>query len=268
MKENKSVDQLLIDLRERAKELNCIYEIQQILTHHDSPEDVICKNIIEAIPAGWQYPEVCKARIDYYGKIYESPGFEDSKWIQCAVLKVRDEVIGMLCVCYVEERPTADEGAFLKEERKLIENIADQFGLFILHNQLKSVFEEQELNKKEQRTEWEVILDLLKGTDSKLLIRISRKMVNFLCWSGIKEAEKLFTPAYSERGELSKEANSPFERKDEDLLATSYKIFEIAAKHLNEEKVLSNIQKWIREDRTRFLVNILESSSSSLADIS
>ena len=268
MKKNKSVDQLLIDLRERAKELNCIYEIQQILTHFDSPVDIICKNIIEAIPAGWQYPEVCNARIEYYGEIYKSQEFEESEWVQCAVLKVRDEVIGKLCVCYVEERPTADEGVFLKEERKLIENIADQYGLFILHKQLKSVFEEQELNKKEQRTEWEVILDLLKGTDSKLLIRISRKMVNFLCWSGIREAEKLFSPAYSERGELLQETNSPFERKDEDLLATSYKIFEIAAKHLNEEKVLSNIQKWIREDRTRFLVNILESSSSSLADIS
>ncbi len=92
MEENKSIDQLLLDLRERAKELNCIYEIQQILTNFDLPDEVICKKIIEAIPAGWQYPDVCKARIDFYGEIFESEGFIDSTQKQCAIIKVRDVI--------------------------------------------------------------------------------------------------------------------------------------------------------------------------------
>ncbi len=48
-------------------------------------------------------------------------------------------------------------------------------------------------------SEWWVIIDLLKRTDTKLLIRISRRMVNHLFWSGIKEAEQLmehFSPSY------------------------------------------------------------------------
>ena len=37
---------------------------------------------------------------------------------------MQDEVVGRISVCYIEERPPADAGPFLKEERKLINTIA------------------------------------------------------------------------------------------------------------------------------------------------
>ena len=186
---NKPLYVIVDDLKERAKELNCLYEVQEILQSFDASIEEICNRIIKAIPPGWQYPDVCQACITLKNSKYQSDGFIESPWSQCTEIIVRDEVVGRICVSYVEERPIADEGLFLKEERKLIDTIAEQFGLFLLHKQLKAIFEGQELRDDEQKSEWLVIIDLLKRTDPKLLIRISRRMVNYLFWNGIKEAD-------------------------------------------------------------------------------
>ncbi len=269
MNDNNPLHKLIDDLKERAKELNCIYEVQEILTKIDEPVDHICNGIIKAMPPGWQYPEICKAKITFDDQVFQSEGFEETEWAQCAVIKVRELVVGNLCVIYTDERPIINEGPFLKEERKLIENIAEQFGLFLLHKKLRKVFEEQDLEKKDKKGEWEVVLDMLERTDPKLLVRISRKMINFLCWSGIKEAEHLFTPLYKENKQLLNDDNRPYKATEKDNpLLTSYRIFKVAGKHLNEQTILNNIQKWIREDKTRFFVEILENTGSSLVEIS
>ena len=83
----------------------------------------------------------------------------------------------------------------------------------LLHKRLRNVFAESKQKVNEQKSEWSVILELLKRTDPKLLIRISRKMLNFLCWSGIQEADELLTkvnPIYSKDGEILKDANQPY----------------------------------------------------------
>ncbi|MCK5087632.1 MAG: hypothetical protein KAQ90_08925, partial [Melioribacteraceae bacterium] len=269
MSTNDPLHKLISDLKERAKELNCIYEVQEILTKIDEPLDLICKGIIKAIPPGWQYPEICQACITIDDQVYQSEGFVETEWAQCAVIEMQESNVGKICVLYSEERPIIDEGPFLKEERKLIENIAEQFGLFLLHQKLRKVFEEQDFERKDTKREWEIVLDMLERTDPKLLVRISRKMINFLCWSGIKEAENLFTPIYKENKKLLNNDNRPYQGKEKDNpLLTSYKIFKVAGKHLNEEAILSNIQKWIREDKTRFFVEILENTGSSVVEIS
>ncbi len=269
MSDKNPLHKLIDDLKERAKELNCIYEVQEILTKIDEPIDHICNGIIKAMPPGWQYPAICKARITFNDQLFQSEGFEKTKWSQCAVIKVKELVVGNLCVIYTEERPIIDEGPFLKEERRLIENIVEQFGMFLLHKKLRKVFEEHDLEKKDKKGEWEIVLDMLERTDPKLLVRISRKMINFLCWSGIKEAEHLFTPLYKENKQLLNDDNRPYKATEKDNpLLTSYKIFKVAGEHLNEQAILNNIQKWIREDKTRFFVEILENTGSSLVEIS
>jgi hypothetical protein len=269
---NKPVEKIVDDLKERAKELNCLYEIQEILNDFDASLDEICSRIIKAIPPGWQYTDVCQVCITVRDSKYQSDGFIETSWSQCASINVRDDVIGRICVSYVEERPIADEGSFLKEERKLIDTIAEQFGLFLLHKQLKAIFEGQEQKGEELKSEWLVIIDLLKRTDPKLLIRISRRMVNYLFWNGIKEAGQLmnhFSPSYKRGINPLEDINRPFQKQvSSDILSISDDIFKVAAKELKKEKTLDLIQNWIKEDRSNFLVNTLENTSSSLVEIS
>jgi pyruvate, water dikinase len=272
MKNNKSIDNIIVDLKERAKELSCLYEIQELLGNVDEDVVNVCNGIIAAIPPGWQFPEICVVKIYYRDLEFKSENFKETIWVQKSDIILQDEIVGSINVYYTEERPVLDEGPFLKEERKLIKTISEQFGIFLLHKRLRRVFSEKEESIDERKSEWGVILDLLKRTDPKLLIRISRKMLNFLCWSGIAKAEELLhrvNPIYQKDGELLKEANQPYQKSPTgDMLGLSYEIFKIAADNISQNEVLNSIQKWIKEDRSGFLINTLEDSGSSLSDIS
>ena len=272
MKNTKSANKIIIDLKERAKELSCLYEIQELFSNIDASVEDTCMGMVEAVPPGWQFPEICVVRINYNDLEFKSENFQETKWVQSNNIILQEEIVGRISVYYTEERPPLDQGPFLKEEKKLIKTIAEQFGLFLLHKRLRNVFAEKEITQKDRKSEWGVILDLLKRTDPKLLIRISRKMLNFLCWSGIKKAEQLLqqvNPIYQKDGEVLKETNQPYQKSPTgDMLALSYKIFQIAADNLSQNEVLNSIQKWIKEDRSGFLINTLEDSGSSLSDIS
>ncbi len=266
----KPIDKLMYDLRERAKELACLYEVQELLTTPEITIDEICQGIIQAIPPGWQYPGICLAEIALAGNTYQSPGFKRSPWSQSADIIIQDEQIGQINVVYTTERPAADEGPFLKEERKLIDTIAEQLGFYILHQQLREVFQEQLKSEEGRKSDWSVILDLLKRTDPNLLMRISRKMITYLSWNDVPEVEsllQLFSPSFQD-GEAENDFNQPFQRQaSQDILALSDEVFKIAGKQMPHEDILDNIQKWIKEDRSSFLMDILVDPSSSLSEI-
>jgi hypothetical protein len=266
---SKSVDRLLHDLRERAKELNCLYEVQEILGTSGITIDEIFRRVIEALPPGWQYPDICQAEIVYGERAYRSAGFRQSPWLQGAPIIVQDQPVGRVTVFYTDERPDADEGPFLKEERRLIDTIAEQLGFHLLHEQLKHVFHEQQANGS-RRTEWAVILDLLRRTDPALLTRITRKMVNELAWNGIAEVDQILARTHPPEapGPGSDENRPSAARPTGDLLDLSDDVFALASRHLSRETILDRIEKWSAEDRVRFLVEVLVNPSSSLAEIS
>ena len=58
-KRNKQIDNLLRDLQERAKELNCLYKVEEILNDPTANIDEQLQRIVEILPCGWQYPEIC-----------------------------------------------------------------------------------------------------------------------------------------------------------------------------------------------------------------
>ena len=66
---------LLGSLRERAKELNCLYEVEKALA--DGRRDIsdVLRDVVQAIPPGWQYPEICEARGRINSDTVETPGF-------------------------------------------------------------------------------------------------------------------------------------------------------------------------------------------------
>ena len=266
----KSIDRLIYDLGERAKELNCLYEVQELLNTPEISIDEVCQGIVKAIPPGWQYPDVCQAKIALARESYETSSFEESQWVQSADIVVQDESVGKINVYYTEERPASDEGPFLKEERKLLNTIADQLGFFVLHKQLREVFRERIKSEEERKSEWGVILDLLRRTDPGLLARISRLMINYLSWSGVKEVLRLIDIddlTYQDGVDISV-VNRPFQRQaSNDIFAMSTEVFAVASKYLRPNDILENIQKWIKEDRSSFLVDTLVNPGSSLDEI-
>jgi hypothetical protein len=231
----------------------------------DSDIDEVCQRIIEAIPPGWQYPDICIAEVKLEGKSYFSPNFRPTAWIQSADIVVQDRKVGEINVYYTQERPKADDGPFLKEETKLLETIVDRLSHFIMYSRMKTVFQDYQSGKKDiiehKTSEWQVALNFLRQTDNNLFFSISRRMLNHLCWSGIDEAEQLLQDSgegwRKEEVELADDENRPYHKR---VLSFSEKLsdvtFRIASKYLTSEQILSNIQKWIQEERLSFLVQV------------
>jgi pyruvate,water dikinase len=268
---NKPLNELIHQLKERAKELNCIYEVQELLNPPQRPIEEICQGLIRVLPSGWQYPEICQVKVTCLGKTYATEELLEAAWEQSAEILVQDEPVGKISIYYSQSRPIADEGPFLKEERKLINTIAEQLGFYILHQQLRQVFQNQIKAGEEQRSEWQVILDLLKRTDPRLLMRITQKMVNFLAWSGVREAEALLERIWSQYRDLDRllESNQPYQTMaGSNILEVTDDVFAVADRAMPRKTILENIQKWIKEDRTGFLVNTLVDPGTSLAEIS
>ena len=274
--QKRQIDSLLKDLQERAKELNCLYKVEELLSDANIPLDRLFQGIIDIIPLGWQYPEICQAKITYNNETYRSSNFKETPYVQSADIVVQDKIVGQIAVSYVHEIPLTKNEYFLKEEKKLIQTIADRLGHVILHQEWKKVFMDWEGIKKDQSKEkickWLAIVDTLKRSDKKLFIHISQKMFHYLCWNGVEEAKKLLqkygTTKRIQGQKISFDMNRPSQKLTVDYIFNlSKEIFQIAAKNLNENQTMSLIQKWIQEDKSSFLVRAVENPNSSLTDI-
>lgn len=275
--EKNQIDKLLESLQERAKELNCLYRIEELMNEPEATIKNVCQGIIEAIPPGWQYPDICTAKIIFEDIIFKSENLQETEWVQSADIYVQDRKVGTIYVYYTQEMPLADFGPFLKEETKLIGTIADRLGHFVMYHRMKHMVSEYDSAKQDisehSKEEWQVVLELLRQTDKNLYLNISHKMLNYLCWSGINEAEKLRQTSGADRGgeadEFKRDSNRPHEKRLFTLSPDmTDAIFRIASDHLSEQEISNRIQKWIQEDKLSFLVQVVNRnlSLSTVAD--
>ena len=136
---------LLVALRERIKELNCLYGMAQLAERHpDSIEDLL-EDLVTILPFSWQYPEITYSRVMFKGKTYKSNGCKVTKWRQSSRIFMYNEPVGEISIFYLEERPPADEGPFLIEERALLDALAERIGIMAMR--ISAELELQESNK-------------------------------------------------------------------------------------------------------------------------
>jgi len=115
-------------LRERIKELNCLYGISQLAERHSDSIDDLLQDLVNFLPHSWQYPEITFARIVFKEKSYKSSGFKITKWRQSSRVFMYNEPVGEVTIMYLEKRPPEDEGPFLREERALLDALAERIG--------------------------------------------------------------------------------------------------------------------------------------------
>jgi len=119
-----------IELRERVKELTCLYGIARVVAQPGATFDQILHGIVELLPPAWLYPEVTCARIVLNGKSYETRGYREAPFRQTSDIIVNKRNVGFVEVAYLEQKLTMDEGPFLAEERSLIDSVAREVGIF------------------------------------------------------------------------------------------------------------------------------------------
>ncbi len=127
-------------LQERVKELNCLLSISKLVDTPKISIEEILQGTVDLIPPSWQYPKITCARILYDKKEYRAKHFTETQWkLDCPIL-LEDKKCGSVEVFYLKKKRNEDEGPFLKEERNLIDAIAERMGKIIaIHKANKKI---------------------------------------------------------------------------------------------------------------------------------
>ncbi len=150
-----SLQQLAASLTERVKELNCLYGISHLFENGKLSEDEILRGVLVFVPPAWQFPEVTCARIKFRKKSFVTANFQSTPWRQSQNILINGKPRGKIEVLYLTECPPSDEGPFLKEERHLLNVIAERLGqaierIMAMDNVKKSYQREKELRQQLQ----------------------------------------------------------------------------------------------------------------------
>ena len=132
-------DKVVWALKERVKELTALHGAARVLEHAGRTPAMILREIVDLLPAAWQYPEITAAKLSLGTVETATPNFRRTPWSQTAAFSAGEGAEGLIEVVYLEDRPVIFEGPFLKEERALIQSLAQM---------LASYFERQAAEEK------------------------------------------------------------------------------------------------------------------------
>ena len=130
-KAEEELQKSMSELDERVKELNCLFEISRLVEKRELTLDALLEGIVDLIPPAWQFPDITCAKIEVKGKALKTKNYKEPYWQLVSEVLVHGVPNGKLVVGYLEERPERDEGPFLKEERALLDAIAERVGRII-----------------------------------------------------------------------------------------------------------------------------------------
>ncbi len=141
-------ESLLDTLKERAKELGCLYRVDEILGNQQLSLPEVFEAVINVIPSGWRFPDLCRASITLNNCSYRPPDFIVSPLSEKCHIKSDGEIVGSIEVIYLDNVPETAEGFFLEKERKLIRTIADRIGQCVFFRNMKLVLDELDTSQR------------------------------------------------------------------------------------------------------------------------
>jgi len=113
-------------LSERIKELRCIYDVLEILADLERPLDQRLAKLPERLRRAWQFPDNTHVDIRLRDLVVSTGGAPAFVARQSAPIHARGEEVGAITVGYDRDTPAEHEGPFLKEERTLLDAIAQR----------------------------------------------------------------------------------------------------------------------------------------------
>lgn len=126
-----AIDRPHHDLRERTKELGCLYNIIAVSDRHGVALEDVFKEIVGILPEGWQYPDIACSRITYGDREFRTENFAETNLKQSCDIMVDGRIKGRVEVSYLDQCPVYDEGPFLRQERDLLCAVAACLGRII-----------------------------------------------------------------------------------------------------------------------------------------
>jgi len=121
-----------IKLRERVKELKCLYDLSKIALKAGNDVSVILNKTLEILPDAMQFPNLAEVSITYGKLNYTTKEFSTCKHHISSSIGIGNKKVGALKVGYrAVSKKVATRNLFLTEEKNLIKIVARELSLFI-----------------------------------------------------------------------------------------------------------------------------------------
>lgn len=129
----RKLEQATGQLKERVKELDCLYAISRLRDRTDFSLDGTLQLIVELLPPSWQYPKLACARILMEGYQIATEDFVSTEWFLSREIRVGGQKAAVLEICYRDKPPGSETGrdVFLAEEQRLLDAVAERIGKII-----------------------------------------------------------------------------------------------------------------------------------------
>lgn len=118
-------------LKERIKELNCLYAISKVALEADNDLSLIVSKTLQILPRAMQYSKLAEANVTVRGKEYSSDAFHKCKLTINAPLRVDRKKFGSIWIGYRDNKYRGEKVTFLAEEKNLLKAVARELSLFI-----------------------------------------------------------------------------------------------------------------------------------------
>ena len=141
-----NIESIVKSLNERKKELECIYKIDFVLKDFDNDLKNVLSQLVDIIPIGWRYSDICKVKISVYNIEAASEDFKKSELKLSSPLSVDEVQVGELMLCYIKP-VRAEKGIFLEEESRLFLTVVEKINQYLSFRKLKEQYAESIENK-------------------------------------------------------------------------------------------------------------------------
>jgi len=120
-----------LKLKERVKELKCLYDISKIAQNKDTSIGILMTKALSILPKAMQFPALAEVCITEGKTSYATNEFKRCKHHISANISHGKNKYGTLKVGYRPSATVASKNLFLVEEKKLIKMVARELSLFI-----------------------------------------------------------------------------------------------------------------------------------------
>jgi PAS domain S-box-containing protein len=130
---DRNVMELALD--KRVKELRCLYDIASITGKPNVTLQEKFAEIANILPRAFEHPDIAGAQITLNGDKFKTKNYRKTEQKMSADIIVLGATVGTVEVGYIKPPPISDNGLFSKEERLLLDAVAERLGAIAEHGQ-------------------------------------------------------------------------------------------------------------------------------------
>jgi PAS domain S-box-containing protein len=123
-----------LDIRERVKELTCLFEITTLLGGYESPETQLFEDVTGELEKAMQFPELAVVGVELDASHYGHAGDgEIPEKNLASPIEIAGRIRGRVVVFYSQDKPF-----IIPEEQALINNVARMLGMWLENKEVET----------------------------------------------------------------------------------------------------------------------------------